>query len=374
MALTFDGRRRRPGGGPPATPLTPQEQSLIRQLLSTITNWSGLFEAEQIASAAQSLDYDRFENFLTEMTYENLKTGLDRTLQRVVIEGGSNEARRIIRETPRIQQSPWSRLDYDMVRLPNGILVPRTLPTVPDIEFVIEQPVERMFNQVSSRAVNYARTRSGQLITAIDESNRRAIRQVITRSFTEPMTVDDLALTLRRMIGLHPRWATAVERFHDTNLRRLINEGQPTATARQIADDMSLKYRSKLIRRRAEMIARTEIQQAQNFSREASWQAADRAGLIDPRAEKEWRTAPLGSRYGPPCPTCTALRGTRVPWNGVFDNGASMPPAHPNCRCTAVLVPPTRGLTGLPSQDMSDWIAAFDALEAEQLREIAANA
>jgi hypothetical protein len=29
-----------------------------------------------------------------------------------------------------------------------------------------------------------------------------------------------------------------------------------------------------------------------------------------------------------------------VPWNEPFDNGVMMPPLHPNCVCTAVMVIP----------------------------------
>jgi hypothetical protein len=40
-----------------------------------------------------------------------------------------------------------------------------------------------------------------------------------------------------------------------------------------------------------------------------------------------------------------------------------MPPAHPHCRCTAVLIPPSRGLTGLPSQDMDRWLAELRLMD-----------
>lgn len=366
MALTIGGKRRKPGGGPPATPLSRIETRLVNRLVFVMNQLSDELATQDWANAIANLDPDLLERLLTGTNIRAIGTMLEDVLRSVVMDGSMGEAREIIRNTPRIGQNPFDALQYGGRVLPSGIIMPGpVMPELPDVEFVIERPVDRMFRYVSDKATDYARTRSAQLVRAIDDSNRIAIRQVITSAFTGPRTVDQTARSLRQIVGLHPRWARAVERFNDTNFRRLIKDGMDTDQARATADSMSEKYRRKLIRRRAEMIARTETQQAQNFGRESSWYATERAGLLDARAMKEWRTAPMGSRYGPPCPECTELRGTRVPWNGTFANGRSMPPAHPNCRCTAVLVPPTRGLTGLPSQNMQSWIDELDRLEAE---------
>ena len=370
MALTIGGRRRRPGGGPPATPLTPIESRLVRRLVLVMNTLASTMDTDAYASAIGNLDPDLLERLLGQANINQIGALLEDVMRTVVMDGSMGEAREIIRNTPRVTPNPFDELQYDGEVLPSGIIMPSPVTPVPDVEFVIQTPAERMFNFVSERATNYARTRSAQLVTSINESNRVAIRQVITRAFTGPTTVDETARTLKNIVGLHPRWARAAINFNDKNFRRLVREGMDTDRARVVADEMTEKYRKKLIRRRAEMIARTEIQQAQNFGREASWYASERAGLVDPQAMKEWRTAPLGSRYGPPCPICTELRGTRVPWNGTFANGASMPPAHPNCRCTAVLVPPSRGLTGLPSQTTPEsWIPELERLEAEQIKE-----
>lgn len=366
MALTIGGKRRkRPGGGPPATPLTPLEERLVRRLVTVMNLLASSMDTTAYAAAITDLDPDLLEQLLARVNVEAFEPLIEDVLRSVVLEGGTAEARKVIREAPRIGQNPFTGLEYTGRVLPSGIIVPGpTLPEAPDVDFVIEDPVDRMFKFVNQKATDYARTRSAQLVRAINDSNRLAIREVIAQAFTGPRTVDQTARSLRQIVGLHPRWARAAQNFNVQNYTRLIREGMSPEQAQSMADSMTDKYRKKLVRRRAEMIARTEIQQAQNFGREASWVASDRAGLIDPRAEKEWLTAPAGSRYGPPCPVCAELRGKRVPWNGDFPNGYSMPPAHPNCRCTAAIVPPTRGLTGLPSQDMQSWIDRLDALEA----------
>jgi len=361
-----NSRRGRPGGRPPSRPLDPVEQLFVNRLVTTMSTTASQMDISAFAEAIANLDPDRLERLLAEININRLGVLIDDSLRRVVMSGATTEALKIIRNTPRISQNPFAELEYGGRVLESGIIVPTSLlPPLPDFEFVIESPVDQMFNYINQKSADYARTRSAQLVTSINESNRLAIRQVISTAFTGPRTTDQTARALRDIVGLHPRWATAVERFRENNMQKFISDGMTVDNATFLADEMAGKYRKKLIRRRSEMIARTEIQQAQNFGRQASWQASDRAGLLDARSEKEWRTAPRGSRYGPPCDECTKLQGQRVPWNGSFSNGYSMPPAHPHCRCTAVLVPPTRGLTGLPSQDMDPWIARLDALEAE---------
>ena len=377
MALTIGGKRVAiPGGRAPATPLSPLERLLVDGLILVNKEIVDAINAEEFADAIRDLDPDMFDRLLNDvLRWQDVQEVLDNALRDVVLDGSLAQAREIIRKNPRIQRSPFADLQYSGRQLPSGIIVPSDLAGPrPDVEMTIATPVEQMFNYVSEASVNYSRVRSGQLIRAIDESTRVAVRELITQAFIEPRSVDDTAKLIRRIVGLHPRWARAVERFHDNNVRRLVDTGLSSSQAERRADEMTAKYREKLIRRRAEMIARTETQQALNFGRQMSWVASDRAGLVDPRTMKEWRTAPLGSRYGPPCPTCTMLRGTRVPWNGTFDNGQQMPPAHPNCRCTAVLIPPPRKLTGLPSQVATEsWIEELEALEAEQIRELEAQ-
>jgi GNAT superfamily N-acetyltransferase len=371
VALTIGGKRRKPGGGPPAVPLTVTESRLVNRLVSTMNTLSSAFDVDQYAEAIRNLDPDLLEQLLTDVNIDNLNVLIDDTLRDAVMDQASNETRRVIRNAPRTGNSPFLELNYAGEVLPSGIIMPTPeMVTAPDVEFFINEPVERMFRFVSQRATDYASTRSATLVRQIDESNRLAIREVISRAFTEPRTVDETARTLRQIVGLHPRWARAVERFNEKNLVRLVREGMSSRQAQETANAMTERYRKKLIRRRAEMIARTEIQQAQNYARQTSWEATESLGLVDPRSEKELRTALATSRYGPPCDECAPLNGSRVPWNGVFENGKSMPPFHPNCRCTAVLIPPTRGLTGLPSQNMQPWIDRLDELETEAIESI----
>jgi SPP1 gp7 family putative phage head morphogenesis protein len=87
------------------------------------------------------------------------------------------------------------------------------------------------------------------------------------------------------------------------------------------------------------MIARTEIQIAQNEGRMEGYRQADEAGYVDPESMKIWITAPDERT----CDICAPLNGEIVPWNGLFSIGLQHPTVHPNCRCTFTMLPPDRG-------------------------------
>lgn len=363
MPLTFGGKRR-PGGSGPRTPLDPLEQKLTDRIAAVLRTLASAVDVDAFVEAIEGLDPDRLEQLLNDLQVGRLGQILENTMADVFRSNGNSEIDAVIRANPD-PYNPLAALEQYGVTLPNGI----RMPVVPsDLEFAIPtDPKDAMFRYMDDRAVYWAQTRSADLVTSINESNKLAIRQTISEAFTTPRTSRQTAKALRDIVGLHPRWARAVQRADDQNYARLIRDGMTPEQARSIADNMTKRYRDRLIRRRAEMIARTEIQQAQNWSRQAAWDVGQKQGFVSPASMKEWRTAPVGSQYGPPCPECMEMRGKRVPWNGSFPNGLSMPPAHPHCRCTAVLVPPSRGLEGLPSQDMGSWLERLDRFEAEQM-------
>lgn len=87
-----------------------------------------------------------------------------------------------------------------------------------------------------------------------------------------------------------------------------------------------LSRRLKLMEHRARTIARTEVQRAANMGRYHAW---EKSGKVE---GKEWLTY-FDDRT---CPICAGLDGERRKLSEPFSIGVMMPPAHPNCRCTAV--------------------------------------
>lgn len=366
MALTRGGKRRRPGGTAPKGLLSPEEQKLVDRIAKSLRESRLVADLVTLERAIVSLDPNGLEEVVRELTVVYLESKIAETLATAYRRRAVAEFRRVMEQDAR-PGAPI--LQDDMVRLPNGLVVPRSLAMLaPDVmtEFQINAALpgaQIVTDFIDPAAVQYAETRGAQLVTDIDAANRTAVRYVIRDSLALGRSPADTARLLRDTVGLHTRWARAVVNYDDATVRQLIRAGMTPAQARAQADTMVKAYRDRLIRRRAEMIARTEIQLAQNMARQTSWDTAYKTGLLDGGSKKEWLVAPSGSRRGAPCDTCASLNGKRVQWNAAFPTGHIMPPAHPHCRCTAVLIPPSRGLSGLPSQDMDSWLRQLQAME-----------
>ena len=198
------------------------------------------------------------------------------------------------------------------------------------------------FTRTDPRALQWAQEQSARLITNIAEEQKDVIRSVIANAFSQQRTVDQTALAVRQFIGLTKRQESTMLKFNRNNVNRLMSEGMTIGDAERKAFALAQKYRDKLIKSRARTIARTEIQMAQNNGRYLGFQQAIEQGYSSKDSIKRWVVASAA------CPDCAPLRGYIVLWDQEFPNGILMPPAHPNCRCTAVMLDPRDALVGLP--------------------------
>jgi SPP1 gp7 family putative phage head morphogenesis protein len=175
-------------------------------------------------------------------------------------------------------------------------------------------------------------------VTSIDEMTRNAIRKIIVDAFNEQLDYRAVAKRIKNIVGLHPRWADAVVKYEKNEFARMVKMGIKEQTARTRAQERAVRYSDQLKSKRAAMIARTEIQIAQNEGRYEGWKQAFDEGFVDPQATKMWITA----QDERTCPICAPLDGEVVSWNGVFSIGLERPIVHPHCRCTMVILPPER--------------------------------
>lgn len=182
------------------------------------------------------------------------------------------------------------------------------------------------YDAVNPRAVEYVREHTGNLIVGITEAQREAIRQAIERVAAAEISSRQAEKHIRGVIGLTPRMETAVYNVR----RQAIERGLTLARV----DAVTLKYRSKVIRERAETIARTETIDALNAGREEAWKQAIDSGILPAASEKKWIVT-YDDRL---CPVCAAMQGERVSMEGTFTGGVSHPPRHPRCRCAIVVV------------------------------------
>lgn len=201
------------------------------------------------------------------------------------------------------------------------------------------------FDAIDAAAVQWAKTKSSSLITNITAQQRASVQAIIADSVGGKMTVDQAAARIRATVGLTPQQAASVGRrgqaAHDSAYAQATAGGMPDAAAKQSAlqaqKTAEAEHHQRLMRYRSKVIARTEVMQAQNQGRYQGWQTAVDEGWMSPKSRKKWVTT-----EGRACPKCTPWHGVVVGWNESFPNGVSMPPLHPQCRCTATALPPGR--------------------------------
>ena len=197
------------------------------------------------------------------------------------------------------------------------------------------------FNTSDPRAIQWAKTRAGQLIVQVGDEVVALVRGVTGRLLNGEISLRAAKGEISRNVGLFDKWQKAVDNSYEQTLQRLIDEGYDIDDAEQMAADVAAKYSQRLIKVRASNIARTELATAQNQGRYLGWQQAAEKGLFNPDdVVKEWRTAPeFVSSKTEVCPICEPLDGLQAPiWDEFPEIGIVMPPAHPNCRCRAVLI------------------------------------
>jgi hypothetical protein len=182
-----------------------------------------------------------------------------------------------------------------------------------------------------------ARTLTADLVTAVGDETRTAIRETLARVLTDPTRGRLTPADLEPLIGLTSRDARAVDRLRAETLARALEAGLPEVRAQAQADQVAAQAARRYLRARAQLIARTETIRAQELTRHLTWDRLQREGALPLALEVQWRVADTPTV----CEVCRPLDGQTVPLGGKFEPGGfAHPPAHPACRCTTVLVRP----------------------------------
>ena len=157
----------------------------------------------------------------------------------------------------------------------------------------------------------------------ISTETRTAINGIAERAIREGIPPFDAARLMKAHIGLDSRRSGALMTFRD----KLVADGRNAATVSRATE----KYGAKLLRSRAETIARTETMAALNAGQLSGMKEALAEDLLDPEdAGKEWMVTPDDAL----CEICAPMADESVHIDEPFSNGLDTPPAHPNCRCT----------------------------------------
>lgn len=228
------------------------------------------------------------------------------------------------------------------------------------------------FNETAPGTILWSREEAGKLVTNMVEEQQAVVRQVVARGInlgtnrakqgkelydilreTRPSTQPAVAYATEfgaNVNGLTTRYEQAVFNRMSKRAADLVDRGVTGEKAIKSIRDDANRYADRLRKSRARTIARTEIQRAHNQGRLESYQQMMDQGLVSPQAQKKWVVSPLDV-----CPICVPLGDEQVDVKASFSNGQPCPPAHPNCRCTTIMVtnpnlyqPPQSLGTGAP--------------------------
>ena len=162
------------------------------------------------------------------------------------------------------------------------------------------------FDTARVSALNTAGGYRAAFITEVTRSQRQTISQIINRGLVEGTSRAAVARQIRASIGLtsmQERWIenyrnqlTALDpsvfdralrdRRSDRLLSRLMESGD-ALSADQI-DNMVERYRQRMVKYRAETIARTESLRAMRMGEWDALMAADNAGVLSPLLRRFW--------------------------------------------------------------------------------------
>ncbi len=177
-----------------------------------------------------------------------------------------------------------------------------------------------VFDLKNAKSIEWIREYAGQHVEQITEISRDAIRSLVEMSFRDGIPPRALARMLRDYIGLDARFAMAAYKFE----RGLTSAGFAPDVIEKKAGD----YAGRLLRARADRIARTETIRAANAGQKLLWKDAQANGLLGAGVVRVWISS------GDACEICVGLDGETAGIDELFAGEYDQPPdPHPSCRC-----------------------------------------
>jgi hypothetical protein len=188
---------------------------------------------------------------------------------------------------------------------------------------------------VDEKALSWARRRAGARMVDVTSTQVKSVRTIIERKLEQGAHPNEIADTIRRVVGLTDLQADRVERRRSLALE----EGSSAERASAVAD----KYANEIRDQRAESIARTETKEAVEEGRLVGWREAVNQDLLPRTVQRKWIAfGTASSSGGRLCEICEQLDGQVVGldepfYSEVLQEHLDRPPAHPQCRCDQVI-------------------------------------
>jgi hypothetical protein len=170
------------------------------------------------------------------------------------------------------------------------------------------------------------------LLAGISNASRKSVVLAIEDGVRDNMTTREIAANIRQSIGLTPSQSRTLRKFRAS----LGAQGESMTRISNLAK----ARRTRMIRQRAQMIARTEVNRINANAKQHAWWAARDQGLLKADTKRRWVASPLSPRTDEQCISLHNSEPVGLDENFKDFNGNEFltPPAHPGCRCTMSLV------------------------------------
>jgi hypothetical protein len=200
--------------------------------------------------------------------------------------------------------------------------------------------IEGQFTILNPYVVPELQQRVGWLLeevrTGINASIRTEVAAIAQETYEQRLGWEEARDRIQQTVGLRTDQVETVNKIRS----RLVEQGMTGRTLeRRIKAESLLR-----LEQRAELIARTELRNAQALGRHAAWSDAQDKGFFGGRTVLVRWVAGITDRT---CPICADLNGMTVVLRQPFESSQDLPkslqvqgtnpPIHPNCRCTTVL-------------------------------------
>lgn len=176
------------------------------------------------------------------------------------------------------------------------------------------------------------RRENARMVTDISAQTRAAITETLEEVIIQGVSPTRAARKIKGMVGLNRVQAGAIRKQTEALQAKGMNQQQ--------IDKTIARRTKKMLKRRAETIARTESARAIGEGRQGMWDQMANDGDIEPGDQKRWVTS-LDERVGT---DHRPMHGVKVPVQSPFfipETGQSVqapPSSRPSCRCTATLI------------------------------------
>lgn len=218
------------------------------------------------------------------------------------------------------------------------------------------------FDIVNPRVAEFMATYRPTLIRELDETTRDAVTDTFRRGMLNNQPPTRIAQDIKEIVGLTTKQSRAVVNYRAqlesaSNLTgmqqatdRLLGVRDERMTARQLRlnhlkqdqiDRLVERYRKRLVRQRAETIARTEVFRGVQEGKREAWQQAIDDGFLDPQEYGRKVVTARDDRVRPEHRAVPKMNPEPVGINEPFKTpwGPRMgPPWEISCRCTDLLV------------------------------------